>query len=116
MDKSKIFGSAGVQPREVTFADGSTHQVHFRKVGSLERTRFIAASRSRDPEVIASGFMRLVMLSLCDASGNQALTWEEVNAVDEEVYDQFVGHAYALNSVVEKKTSPSIPASGTGTS
>jgi hypothetical protein len=85
MDKTKLFGAPAIAEREVTLADGSVEKMPFKKVGAAEWMRYQSGIGSKDPEVMSAAMLRLVFFSLCEPDGKQALTWDQVNELDQDV-------------------------------
>lgn len=115
---SALFASSALAEREVTMPDGTVLIVHFGKVSGMEWSQFQFAMGMGDEEARARASCRLVMLSLREPDGKQALTWEQAKLLEAGVVQQMMRHAADLNRPTQNpgKASPPGESSGSGTS
>jgi hypothetical protein len=105
MANPKLFSTSGPVDQEVTLADGSVEKMPFKRVGSAEWTRFMAGMSSDDPGARASAMMRLVKFSVCEPDGKEALTFAQIDELDQDVFMSMFKAAQAVNlGAVAKKT------------
>jgi hypothetical protein len=94
--------SAALVEKTVTTADGTEHTLHFAKVSALEWTQHQFAMAGGDQTDRARSSMRLLMLSLRDPDGSQALQWDDVVMLDPGVAQQCISHAIEVCRPSEK--------------
>lgn len=96
MNPTKFLAVQSVTEKPITLSDGSVEKVWFKPVGNADWHAFQVAMRSDDPAACATAMLRLILLSLCEPDGSKALTWDQVNALDEGVSEQFFSAAYEV--------------------
>lgn len=92
-----FFVSPSVNKRTVTLADGSVHELYFRKVSSYDYSRFIAHAGSKVPDERAEAANILVAASLCEADGKPVLTVEKARSLKSEALDPLFTAALEVN-------------------
>lgn len=89
-ETAALFTSAALEERELTLADGTAVRWHFAKVPSIEWSQYQFAIAGGDEGTRARASLRLVMLSLREPDGRQALNWEQVQRLDPGVAQQLM--------------------------
>ena len=92
-----FFVSPSVNKRTVKLADGTEHELYFRKVSSYDYNRFIQNWTSKVPDERAEAPHLLVVASLCESDGKPVLTMDKAKQLKSEVLDPLFLAAFDLN-------------------
>lgn len=92
-----FFVSPSVNKRTVKLADGTEHELYFRKVSSYDYSRFIAHWSHNDPTIKADAALVLVSASLCEADGKPVITVEKARSLKPEALDPMFAAALDVN-------------------
>jgi endoglucanase Acf2 len=72
-----LFVSTEVQEKKVTLPDGSVHSLYFKELPAVEFRRFAIAEQSDNDDIKACSLAKLISVSLCDADGKPAITFDQ---------------------------------------
>ncbi|UXC34779.1 hypothetical protein [Cupriavidus gilardii] len=97
MLSESFFTPSAVNKRTIKLADGTEHELYFRKVSSYDYSRFLAYAASKVPEERAEAAHVLVAASLCEADGKPALTVEKARTLKSEALDPLFAAAMEVN-------------------
>lgn len=112
-----LFVTETIHEREITLADGTTHNLWFKPVKYDVLMK--AQTTSSKAEEQSAAIDRLLVLSLCNPDGTPALTLEQVKDLYHGVRlacAAAIAEVNQLGSQVGKVSPPETPTSGSGTS
>lgn len=106
---STLFISEAPQPRTVTLADGSAHQMHFKQLPAAEFRRFFLAMQSADEAAQGQAMAKLIAASICEPDGRPALTVKQAMLLTPAA-ERAIGDAVlAVNGLADKGEPGSAP-------
>lgn len=102
-----FFISPELHERAVKLPDGSMHRLHFRELSAAQVRGYQLAERSDDEEVQAGAMAKLIASSVCEPSGEPAMTYERARQLKPVAANALMTEILAINGLggggVEKK-------------
>ena len=77
MDLNALMTSDEIISRKIKLGDGNEHELFFKELPAVEFRKFYIAERSDSEDTRANSMIRLVVASLVNPDGTQALTERE---------------------------------------
>lgn len=99
----KLFVSTTVVSRPVTLADGTVETLYFKEIGHEDFNRFLQQRASEDEGVRAGCTAKLIVASLCEEDGTQAISYAKACQLKPLVANEIIKAILEVNGVAEKK-------------
>lgn len=100
---NSFFVSTKVQEREVSLADGKKHKLYFKEITAADVARYLNALNSSDEDSRSTANQKLISLSLCDADGKLAITFEQACQLKANVIVPLLNAVSDVNGLGEQK-------------
>lgn len=99
----KLFVSSDVIERKVALGDGSEETLYFKQIGHEDFNRFLQQRASEDEDVRAGCTAKLIVASLCEPDGTQAISFSKACQLKPLVANEIIKAILEINGVGEKK-------------
>jgi hypothetical protein len=111
-----FFVSDAVHERTVILGDGSEHKLFFKEVPATVYRKFQMAEQSDDEDVRAGSLAKLIVASLCEADGSQAMTYEQACKLKASVSSPLIDRVLEVNGKKPGNALPPGETTASGTS